>query len=81
MLKHWKPTPLGTISFTDNTGKRGFLRYTSFTIPYRIYLIEEEFSLWEESSISGRFEVLEEWTNSWDKTPIHMFVLKRRGTC
>jgi prolyl oligopeptidase len=77
-----KPEPAGTIESLDSSEDRCVLKYESFFIPYRIYVLEKDkLKVLESEELRGNFEVKDLWVNSKNSTRLHMFrVGKKRGT-
>lgn len=52
----------------------------SFLLPYRLYMYNSEgLTLLDSNEILGEYSIHEAWTKSWDETPIHMFIVKRKN--
>ena len=71
---------LGTVSSMSTDGVEVLFKYTSYSIPYRLYRLRDgRLELVLSEGIEGDFEIQEAWTTSKDGTRIHMFIFKRKG--
>ena len=72
----------GTVEILHTHPRELLLRYSSFTVPYRLYRIRKEMDLIESQEIrqeiGGEYEVGEDWATSRDGTKIHMFIVKKK---
>lgn len=69
----------GTMEIMDSKKNEALLKYTSFTIPYRLYTFKKEIELLESQEIEGDYEIDEDWATSKDGTKIHMFIVRKSG--
>ncbi len=69
----------GTVDVLDVRKGELLFRYTSFTVPYRLYRLRKELELIESQEIEGSYEVGEEWATSRDGTQVHMFIVRNAG--
>ncbi|AAL80949.1 S9 family peptidase [Pyrococcus furiosus DSM 3638] len=66
----------GSLYPLDKDEERVLLRYTSFTIPYRLYEFKDDLRLIEERKVEGEFRVEEDFATSKDGTKVHYFIVK-----
>ncbi|CAB50058.1 prolyl oligopeptidase family serine peptidase [Pyrococcus abyssi] len=66
----------GSLYPLDKDDERALLRYTSFTVPYRIYEFKDELKIVEERKVEGNFKVEEDFAISKDGTRVHYFIVK-----
>lgn len=72
-------SPPGTLSSFDRIDGEVIFKYESFYIPYRIYkLTAQNLELIDKVEIDNGFVVNDGWVKSYDDTPIHMFIFKRK---
>jgi len=74
--------PQGTISLLDSDGREVLLKYESFTIPYRFFSLRGDLELREVDKAEaglGEVSIEDRWTRSKDGTPIHYFLVRKRG--
>jgi len=69
----------GSVEIMDSKKNETLFKYTSFTIPYRLYTLKKEIELLESQEIEGDYEIDEDWVASKDGTKIHMFMVKKSG--
>ena len=73
--------PTGTLSSFSRIKDEAVFRYESFYIPFRLYRLKDdklEVISEESIDIAGQLEIKENWVKSYDNTPIHMFIIKKR---
>ncbi len=81
LLREIRFNPPGTISSFHSNGKEIVFKYESFYVPYRIYKIaNENLEIIDSKEISGDFVIEEDFAESFDKTKIHIFIVKRRNS-
>ncbi|RJS89907.1 S9 family peptidase [Candidatus Bathyarchaeota archaeon] len=74
--------PQGTISLLDSDGHEVLLKYESFTVPYRFFSLRGDLELREVDKAEaglGEVSIEDRWTRSKDGTPIHYFLVRKRG--
>jgi len=74
--------PQGTISLLDSDGREVLLKYESFTVPYRFFSLRGDLELREVDKAEaglGEVSIEDRWTRSKDGTPIHYFLVRKRG--
>ncbi|OYT46926.1 MAG: peptidase S9 [Desulfurococcales archaeon ex4484_42] len=80
LVKRLRFRPPGTLSSFSTDGKELVFKYESFIIPYRLYrLVNGSVELIGSKRIRGDYIVTEGWVRSKDGTPIHIFIIERRG--
>lgn len=78
-LKDLEFHPPGRITSIYSTGSGVVFKYESFTVPYRLYsLDQEDLKMLSCQELEENYEIVEEWAESKDGTRIHMFLVKRR---
>lgn len=70
----------GTIGSLDSDGDKCVFTYESFSVPYRIYCLENDnLAVIDSKEIPGDFTIKDVWVKSKDSTKIHAFMVKKKG--
>ena len=70
----------GTVDYMSASGGGCVFLYQSFTIPHRVYSLDEGgLSILASEEVPGDFEVSEGWATSRDGTRIHSFSVGKKG--
>jgi prolyl oligopeptidase len=75
-----KPEQAGTIGSLDSDGEKCVFTYESFSVPYRIYRLENDnLTVIDSKEIPGDFTIQDLWVRSKDSTKIHVFKVNKKG--
>ena len=79
-LREIKISPQGSITYLRVFNGSLFFRYESFTVASRIYMLKEDkLKVLAEYCADNDIVIKEDWVESFDGTPIHVFVVEKQG--